>query len=389
MAFQGSPIALDTGDKVILIEVTTGALSGQQSNRTASAVPQGASLIYNFTLEASGKQLIATLASTGAAPVKVNPKTKAFSQERLAQLAFITQGADLVNQGVMNAMLGLSPDFAYDVVPFFIGQGGKSRYETGSHIDVDGMALTTGLAWRGQTTYGFPILAAFFEAGWGNFKTSLDSSHEDASGKGDLSYYGAGLLGHMDFNPLGPGSFYAEGSVRTGYSYGDFHTRNIRDGFGRTADFESSAPYYGLHVGLGYRLKFNELLGMELYSKYFWTHLAADEVNILGDPFEFDALDSQRWRNGLRLSFYIPTQNYMLQPFVGVAYEHEFAGTASGSVHGYTMEEPSIKGGSGIGEIGLSLYPTDHAGLSLDVAVSGYTGRREGVSGDIRLKWEF
>ena len=182
MAFQGSPTALDTGDKVILIDVT-GTLSGQQSNRTASAVPQGASLIYNFTLEASGKQLIATLASTGAAPVKVNPKTKAFSQERLAQLAFITQGADLVNQGVMNAMLGLSPDFAYDVVPFFIGQGGKSRYETGSHIDVDGMALTTGLAWRGQTTYGFPILAAFFEAGWGNFKTSLDSSHEDASGK--------------------------------------------------------------------------------------------------------------------------------------------------------------------------------------------------------------
>ncbi|MBQ3058848.1 MAG: autotransporter domain-containing protein [Desulfovibrio sp.] len=259
----------------------------------------------------------------------------------------------------------------------------------GFHMDVEGVAMTTGIAWRGKTTWGFPVLAVFFEGGWGNYKSTENFGSGDTKSKGDLSYYGDGILGHFDFKPLGPGNFYVESSFRTGHSYLDFKTRDIRDGSGRTADFESSASYYGLHAGIGYNLQFNELCGLELYSKYFWTHLAADDVNILGDTFYFDAIDSHRWRNGLRLSFYVPTQSYILEPFIGVAYEHEYTATAKGSVYGYALDEPSIKDGSSIGEIWLSLYPANNGGLSLDVAVSGYTGRREGISGDFRLKWEF
>ncbi|MBQ4132434.1 MAG: autotransporter outer membrane beta-barrel domain-containing protein [Desulfovibrionaceae bacterium] len=384
MAFPGGSTPLKGGDKVILIDAA-GTLNGMSANTQTSAAvtgSQGVSLVYDFALSREGNQLVAILGAGGA-----NPQTKAFLQGRLAQLAFISQGADSISQGVMSAFHGLAPDFAYDLVPFFITQGGWSRYDTGSHIDVEGVGITTGLAWRGQTRWGAPALALFFESGWGNHKTHLNT--QAATGRGDLAYYGGGLLGHFDFNPFGPGNFWAEASFRAGHSDLSFRSGDIRDALGRTADFNSSAPYYGLHAGFGYDMKLNQSLGLGLYSKYYWTHLAGDEENILGDKFHLDAVDSRRWRNGLRLSFDIPAQEYVLEPFIGAAYEYEFSGTAKGYVHGHGLDEPSIRGGSAIGEAGLSLYPSDHEGLSVDLALTGYTGRREGISGDLRLKWEF
>ena len=70
-------------------------------------------------------------------------------------------------------------------------------------------------------------------------------------------------------------------------------------------------------------------------------------------------------------------------------YEHEFDGKARASVYGYSIDAPDLTGGTGIGELGLSFKPVADNGLSLDFAVQGYTGVREGITGSFQAKWEF
>jgi hypothetical protein len=42
-----------------------------------------------------------------------------------------------------------------------------------------------------------------------------------------------------------------------------------------------------------------------------------------------------------------------------------------------------------MGEIGVTYRPTGDRGLSVDVGVQGYVGKREGVSGSLRVGWSF
>ena len=42
-----------------------------------------------------------------------------------------------------------------------------------------------------------------------------------------------------------------------------------------------------------------------------------------------------------------------------------------------------------MGEIGLTARPSLDAPLSFDLGVQGYAGTREGVSGSVRIKYEF
>jgi hypothetical protein len=44
---------------------------------------------------------------------------------------------------------------------------------------------------------------------------------------------------------------------------------------------------------------------------------------------------------------------------------------------------------TGMGELGLSLKPSQNLPLSFDLGVQGYTGNREGVTGSLQVKWEF
>jgi hypothetical protein len=40
-------------------------------------------------------------------------------------------------------------------------------------------------------------------------------------------------------------------------------------------------------------------------------------------------------------------------------------------------------------EAGLTLFPKNHAGLSVDLGVQGYVGKREGGSGSLRVNYSF
>ncbi|MDR0528531.1 MAG: autotransporter-associated beta strand repeat-containing protein [Zoogloeaceae bacterium] len=73
----------------------------------------------------------------------------------------------------------------------------------------------------------------------------------------------------------------------------------------------------------------------------------------------------------------------------GLAWEHEFDGKAKAKTNGYNIDAPKLKGDTGAAELGLVLKPAAASPLSLELGVQGYAGRREGVAGSVRMRYEF
>ncbi|HBT96922.1 MAG TPA: hypothetical protein DEB25_04440 [Desulfobulbaceae bacterium] len=78
-----------------------------------------------------------------------------------------------------------------------------------------------------------------------------------------------------------------------------------------------------------------------------------------------------------------------VNPYVGAAWEHEFDGGATASVYGYKLDEPSLEGDTGIGEIGVTLAETVSKNIGLDLGLQGYTGEKEGIAGTVRLSFNW
>ena len=55
----------------------------------------------------------------------------------------------------------------------------------------------------------------------------------------------------------------------------------------------------------------------------------------------------------------------------------------------FSVVQAVIDKSEGKGELGLSLKPSPDLPLSFDLGVSGYTGKREGVTGSLQIKFEF
>src|SRR3546814_11150228 len=90
-------------------------------------------------------------------------------------MAFSLQGADLAAGAGMNNAVGAGgAGGAGGIHAFGAMSGGTSRYNTGSHVDVDGTSLLLGVAKQVAMNAGGAgnlTLGAFFEGGWGNYRS--------------------------------------------------------------------------------------------------------------------------------------------------------------------------------------------------------------------------
>jgi hypothetical protein len=100
----------------------------------------------------------------------------------------------------------------------------------------------------------------------------------------------------------------------------------------------------------------------------------------------FNSADSNRLRVGTRFVYAV---NEYASPYIGAAYEHEYDGRLNATTNGYGIDAPSLRGDTGIGEIGFTLKPSATIPLSFDLGLQGYTGVREGVTGSLQIKFEF
>ena len=377
---------LEVGHSNILLRTATD-MTGLD---TAGLLPngqarQGVSLIYDYTLDKDANSIWATVTGMG-----VNPQAKALTQSRAASLAFANLGADLIAGAGMDSVRGAAasysglsngPDSGSGLIPFFAVQGSSLRYNSGSRTDVDGAALMTGLAKKWEAP-GMDILAGvFFEAAIGS-----TSGTGGTKGEGDTRTLGGGILARLDMTDTLLKGLYAEASLRAGSLNTDYTNDDLRDFTGDGASYDANTAYYGAHAGLGYIWNITERASLDTSAKYFWTHQQGKNLNIQGDKFDFKDADSHRTRLGARFGYAVTEE---VTPYIGAAWEYEFDGKARATVYGLDVPGSSLKGGTGVGELGLTWKPEEARNLAVNFGVQGYTGMREGVSGTLQLKYEF
>jgi len=242
-----------------------------------------------------------------------------------------------------------------------------------------GIILCGGAACTSQIS-----IAVFIEYGNGSYDTYNNFSNAaSVHGDGDIWHLGGGILGRMDFM----NNAYAEGSFRMGGVKNKYSNADLVGAGGTIAQYKSSSVYSGLHLGTGYILNVNEKGSFDFYGKYFWSRQGGDSLTLsTGDPVDFKAANSHRVRLGGRYSHNFDTA---ISFYGGAAFEYEFDGKAKATTNGFDIDAPSLKGSTGIGELGLIFTPSTSLPMFIDLGVQGYVGQRRGVTGSLQIKFEF
>ncbi|WP_293720671.1 autotransporter outer membrane beta-barrel domain-containing protein, partial [uncultured Phascolarctobacterium sp.] len=197
-----------------------------------------------------------------------------------------------------------------------------------------------------------------------------------------------GMIVRQDNNS----GLYYEGSLRYGRTDSDYASGDLIGARGEKvyASYDSSSSYYGAHVGIGKVSKINDTTKADLYAKLFYTHQGGDSVTLggegNGEVYDFDAVDSTRARVGARLS---KDYGERSSGYVGLAYEYEFDGEVTATVKGLSTPSPSIKGSSGMLELGYIIQNKDVKVPAIDIGLQGWSGKKQGVSGNVSFVWKF
>ncbi|WP_322997864.1 autotransporter outer membrane beta-barrel domain-containing protein [Castellaniella sp.] len=372
---------LATGTQATLLSNAAGLSSSTYSATPTQVIGhQGFALDYQFDVVNDGTALIATVQGANASAA-----SKAPVESRASTLALANQGADLA------AGLGMSrarsAAASGDWAAFGAIAGGHSRYESGSHVTVDGVSLMAGVARRFAPGTGELTVGPFIEAGYGSHDSDNDFSGQSVRGSGNSHYVGAGVLAHYDFDRATPDlGAYAEASLRAGRLDSDWRSNDLAGANGQSASYDGNATYIGAHLGAGWRLPLGERSSADLYAQYFWTRLGSDSADVAGAPYDFKATDSSRTRLGAR---FIHAYSDQTRVWAGAAWEHEFDSVARATVYGFDTPSPSLKGDTGVFELGVTLTPTSRKALSIDIGLQAYIGQRQGVGGGAALKYAF
>ena len=372
--YLSSDTTLKAGDTVTLIQSGT-LLSTGGATITPSYV--GIAKIYSFTVATSGSIFSATVSG-----VSQNSQVKALSEGQVSGAAFLNQGADMLSgQGLQTARSAAAG--AAGQISSFAALGGSSlRYETGSHVDVNGISFVAGAAKEKSIGQDKLTNGLFLEHGWGSSSTyNSFSNATSVKGSGDTQYFGAGWLGRRQKHS----GQYIEGSIRTGQVSNKFNSSDIGTA-GTASSYDVSSPYYGLHIGIGKETDIGKNKKRDVYAKALWTHQNGSSATVQGDSFQFDAVDSLRGQAGVKWSY---KTNESTTLHTGLAYQYEFDGNAGATVNGSAVESPSMQGGTGIMEIGLTKENKTGKGPTLDLGLQGFCGKTRGIAGTVQAAWKF
>ena len=366
--------ALSAGQTVNLIS-SQGALS--YGSQTEGTLKQGVSFNYHYTLKKDANSLQAVLGEA-----EIADETKSPVETRAAQAAFVNRGADLLaTDGLQQAeRAAKAADSAAkgEWSPFFAMQGGKYRYETGSHVDSRGFSALLGMAKEVKNGGGKLLYGLAGEYG----KGSYDSYYGNMHGKGDSDYGGAAVFVRwQDLKGL-----YYEGSLRAGRTKADYSSRNFTGYEGTAVGYDTDSSYWGAHLGLGRAIKLTGNNEVDISIRYFYSHTGGDSARMTtGETYKFSAVNSQRLRFGAKLTHAFTAES---RGYFGAYCEHEFSGDARASVAGYSTGTPSLKGNSGIFEIGW-LHQPANSNYTLDLGLVAACGKQRGIAGKAGMLWKF
>jgi len=374
VGITGSAPALKSGDNVTLLHNANGILADETT--VYGKMTQGVSLEYDFTtVLQNGDSLVTTIIKSG-----ISDDTKSLVETQAAAAGFINSGADLLVSSGITSMSKVTS--AEDNAIFGAMSGGSMRYDTGSHADVKGYNFALGMGKAVANNAGRLTFGPFVEYGYGDYTSYLDNG---VRGDGKTKYYGVGVLARQDDKS----GVYYEGSLRYGRMDADYASNDLGTA-GVHSSYDSSSAYYGAHLGIGKVTGLNDTTKADVYGKLLYTHQNGDSVTLQGEGngevYDFDAVDSTRARVGARVSKAYSERG---TGYVGLAYEYEFDGEARATVKGFSTPAPSIKGSSGLVELGYILQPQGVNDPTINIGLQGWGGKKQGFTGNVDFVWTF
>jgi hypothetical protein len=360
---------LTSGQSTTLIHANTGdyarTISG--TNYRAGTTLEGTG---HLSKSADNKDIIYTVDSVG-----IQDQTHNVLMGAGAGMATLSAGNDFI--GAATEGLGQAANVGSDGVSSYAQMGGGSiRQETGSHIDVKSWNAVLALGRKNEKPRGTFEYGAFFEYGRGNYTTH----NGDLRGDGFTYYTGGGLLAKY----TAKGGAYVEGSLRAGSVHGE--TQSIMlDENDEPYNCDVDAPYLGAHIGVGKEIALKNGDSVDVYGKYFLNRRNSTSFDF-GGQYELDALTSKVLRVGAR---YTIKRGGRWNYYAGAAYEHEFDGKAAGTADGFAIRGTDPSGGSVRMELGATMEPDAKNPWKLDLNLSGFAGKKRGLTGGVSVAFMF
>ena len=372
-----SDSGLQVGQQITLVQANSGVITNTTSLDQATLKKNSNAFIsYDFEEVAGLNDAIAVIV-TGKEADTAN--ARALAESRAAGVALLNQSSDLLIDQGFGAVKFNGEGVVKDTYGFATTGGSSIRYNTGSFVKANGFSLIAGLAQKTTVDNGVWHLGAFFENGHSNYSTHNDGVDGAVRGDGDATYNGGGILARFD----SAGGMYGEASMRAG------SIKNKFGGFaynGGTGSYEDRSTYYGAYLGLGQQRQLSKNTSLDIYGKYFYTHQQGSDFEVLGEQVTTAAVKSSRMQLGGRLTKQVTAE---VSYYGGVAWEYEFDGAADMAVAGADLAAPSLKGSSGIVEMGIRLKPSKTGKITLDLGAQGHFGKRRGFSGGLQINYSF
>lgn len=368
---------LQVGKQITLLTANAGVITNSTALDQSSLKKSSNKFIsYDFE-EVKGLSNQIAVTVTGKEADTAN--ARALAESRAAGVALLNQSSDLLIDQGFGAVKFNGEDVVKDTYGFAITGGSSIRYNTGSFVKANGFSLIAGLAQKTTVDNGVWHWGAFFENGHSNYSTHNDGVDGAVRGDGDATYNGGGILARFD----SAGGMYGEASMRAG------SIKNKFGGFaynGGTGSYEDRSTYYGAYLGLGQQRQLSKNTSLDIYGKYFYTHQQGSDFEVLGEQVTTAAVKSSRMQLGGRLTKQVTAE---VSYYGGVAWEYEFDGAADMAVAGADLAAPSLKGSSGIVEMGIRLKPSKTDKITLDLGAQGHFGKRRGFSGGLQINYSF
>ena len=408
MAKDGTFKNLKEKDKVKLLSAQTlnGTVTKTTDTITAPESLTKATTV-DYEIDTVGNDIVATInkvnesggGDSGDGDINQN-NLKSPVETRAATVTLLNAGADmLASQGFVQAANAVAIEAAEQAkngatgapvsnifTPFAAFGGSSLRAESGSHVNTKGFGINVGFAKEFANSQGKLLFGPVVEYGGGKY----DSYNDDVHGDGGSHYWGFGLMARQTNHD----GFYYEGSVRYGRVTSDYGADLDIGGIPVHASYDSASNYWAAHLGLGKVFTTGKQDTVDTYLKYFYSHQGGDDTSIafsgekvapgLSQEASFDSVDSNRIRIGARYTHKINEMNSL---YGGLAYQYEFGGEARAHYGADVAPSPSVKGSSGMLELGWQVKPGGP--VTIDLGVTGWAGKQRGGSVQLGATWTF
>ena len=376
---DGAHPAFRVSEQFSLIKAPGGTIQTDPTIQNTSSAMQGVSLRYEFDVAQTATNEVSAVVKKA----ELIEQTKSFVETRVGATAFINQGVDfLVANNIKAAKDAASAGKADEATApkgyhLWAGIGGSHMHsETGSYVDTNGLNVGVGWAREESLKNGNVVYGPFLSYGNASYDSYLnDNTH----GSGKFRTYGLGLMVRVDRKD---GMWY-EGSLQGGRVKSDYDGSIYA---GINSSYNVSNTYWAGHFAAGKDIQLKDDAKITPYLRYFWSHQGDVTAHLnTGEDYDFSEVNSHRTRLGFR---YTKQSNAGGEFYTGLALEYEFSGNAHASYQGYETPSPSLKGASGMLELGYRFMPAD-GNMRYDLRLMGWQGKRRGLSGDLGVKWMF